>query len=440
MPVDISTAELRTMLRTHTSRKRDGTKRARGEEALRTIMSATTTHYRRVHGEDSASLGDLRWITAASFDDQSASPTTQPVKEGGAHASARGAAARAMMASGQRRLADNLRSVLLSAAAATSASPDVDGDEKKALLAAWDVEYRKLTAITEKLERDEHRRILSGQLSERQREHWIDQPELKALIAPLVSEAIAVFGGADAAALANEPARFKKMQTSVQIAMHLLVPPGRNDYPGLRFVEGVADDASLRATGSPNYVLVADDGGMELVIGAYKSDGHTAADSYDPAQGDFVLGLDTELRVPLVPDATMTKFGFAPELLHMLLSLYRRASRTIFGPDRNPHEYLFFNFADTGVVTPIQADALGKRVGRRMKAITGSQAPRTQLFRVIFCTWFNEQSPTDADREFMAKNMMHSVDRQLCNYNKRVTRSKLPAPKRQKALEESGEL
>ena len=28
MPVDISTAELRTMLRTHTSRKRDGTKRA----------------------------------------------------------------------------------------------------------------------------------------------------------------------------------------------------------------------------------------------------------------------------------------------------------------------------------------------------------------------------------------------------------------------------
>ena len=179
---------------------------------------------------------------------------------------------------------------------------------------------------------------------------------------------------------------------------------------------------------------------MELVLGAYKSDGHTSSDSYDPARGDFVLGLDTELRVPLVPDATMTKFGFAPELLHMLLSLYRRASRTIFGPDRNPHEYLFFNFADTGVVTPIQADALGKRVGRRMKALTGSQAPRTQLFRVIFCTWFNEQNPTDAEREFMAKNMMHSVDRQLCNYTKRVTRSKLPAPKRQKALEESGEL
>ena len=63
--------------------------------------------------------------------------------------------------------------MLLSAAAATSALPDVDGDEKKALLAAWDVEYHKLTAITEKLERDEHRRILSGQLSERQREHWI---------------------------------------------------------------------------------------------------------------------------------------------------------------------------------------------------------------------------------------------------------------------------
>ena len=54
MPVDISTAELRTILRMYPGRKRDGTRRTRGEEALRTIMSAVTTHYRRVHGEDSA--------------------------------------------------------------------------------------------------------------------------------------------------------------------------------------------------------------------------------------------------------------------------------------------------------------------------------------------------------------------------------------------------
>ena len=79
MPVDISTAELRTILSMFPGRKRDGTRRTRGEEALRTIMSAVTTHYRRVHGEDSASLGDLTWITADSYEQDSASPTTQPI-------------------------------------------------------------------------------------------------------------------------------------------------------------------------------------------------------------------------------------------------------------------------------------------------------------------------------------------------------------------------
>jgi hypothetical protein len=75
MPVDISTAELRTMLRAHPGRKRDGTARTRGEQAIRTIMSAITTHYRRVHGVDSASLGDLTWLTSASLSVRSASPT-----------------------------------------------------------------------------------------------------------------------------------------------------------------------------------------------------------------------------------------------------------------------------------------------------------------------------------------------------------------------------
>ena len=55
MSVDFSTAELRTILRAHPGRKRDGTVRPRGEQAIRTMMSAITTHYRRVHGESSGS-------------------------------------------------------------------------------------------------------------------------------------------------------------------------------------------------------------------------------------------------------------------------------------------------------------------------------------------------------------------------------------------------
>ena len=206
----------------------------------------------------------------------------------------------------------------------------------------------------------------------------------------------------------------------------------------------------VRATGSPNYIEIAQDGSMELVINAFKTDGHTAADDYDPANGDFVLGMDTTLRIPLAPNDTLAKFGFAPEVLGTLLGLYRRTVRTIFG-DRNEHEYLFFDFGPNRDATPVKGDALGKRVGRRLKALTGGKAPRTQLFRTMFCTWFlNEAdpSPTRAERQLMADMMMHSEAKQLCNYNKRVTRSAIPEVKRQRTLvpeedetnEETGEL
>ena len=220
MPVDISTAELRTILRAHPGRKRDGSVRTRGEEAVRTIMSATTTHYRRVHGEDSASLGDLAWITADLFGEQSMSSNTQPVREGGAHPDARGTAKRSMEPSGQRRLADNLRSVLMSAAAHISGSPDVPPGEKKTLLATWDTEYRGLTGITVRLERDEHRRILSGQPSKRQLDSWIHWDDFKSMLGPIVQEAIAVLGVPDVAALRTEPARFKKLQTRPMCSSH----------------------------------------------------------------------------------------------------------------------------------------------------------------------------------------------------------------------------
>ena len=208
MPVDISTAELRTMLRAHPGRKRDGTARTRGEQAIRTIMSAITTHYRRVHGVDSASLGDLTWLTSASLSVRSASPTTQPVVGGKAHPDARGAAKKPMAETSMRRLVDNMRSVLLSAAAHINGDPGIPQDEKTALLAAWDAEYRTLTVLVQRLEHDEKLRILSGGLSQRQLDNWIHWPELQNHIAPLVQDAIAAFGAADVAALRNEPGRF----------------------------------------------------------------------------------------------------------------------------------------------------------------------------------------------------------------------------------------
>ena len=131
MSVDFSTAELRTILRAHPGRKRDGTVRPRGEQAIRTMMSAITTHYRRVHGESSGSLGDLTWITTDSFVQPSQAVNIASVTD--------------LAASGQRRLADNLRSALMSATAHIGASPDLSQDEKNRLRNAWDAEYRGLT-------------------------------------------------------------------------------------------------------------------------------------------------------------------------------------------------------------------------------------------------------------------------------------------------------
>ena len=102
------------------------------------------------------------------------------------------------------------------------------------------------------------------------------------------------------------------------------------------------------------------------------------------------------------------------------------------------------DFNDRDVVVPIKADALGKRVGRRIKTLTGGKQPRSQLFRAMFCTWFLNDAdprPNAQERELMAKMMMHSEERQLCNYNKRVHRSQMPYPKRQRTLvaEDDGE-
>jgi hypothetical protein len=148
MSVDFSTAELRTILRAHPGRKRDGTVRPRGEQAIRTMMSAITTHYRRVHGESSGSLGDLTWITADSFVQPSQAVNIASVTD--------------LAASGQRRLADNLRSALMSATAHIGASPDLSQDEKNRLRNAWDAEYRGLTDIAQRLERDEQFRRIRG--------------------------------------------------------------------------------------------------------------------------------------------------------------------------------------------------------------------------------------------------------------------------------------
>ena len=91
-----------------------------------------------------------------------------------------------MAETSQRRLVDNMRSVLLSAAAYIAADPSVPQDEKAQLLSIWDTEYRQLTILVQRIERDEKLRVLSGGLSQRQMDNWIHWPDLQNQIAPLV--------------------------------------------------------------------------------------------------------------------------------------------------------------------------------------------------------------------------------------------------------------
>ena len=144
--------------------------------------------------------------------------------------------------------------------------------------------------LVQRLEHDEKLRILSGGLSQRQLDNWVHWPNLQNHIAPLVQEAIAAFGAADVAALRNEPGRFQTLQSNVLLAMHTLLPPVRNDFGGARFVEGTPSEAELRATGSPNYIEVAPDGSLELVINAYNHRRYEPRDSMRSGSASFRRG------------------------------------------------------------------------------------------------------------------------------------------------------
>eukprot|EP01043_Picozoa_sp_COSAG02_P019195 COSAG02_NODE_917_length_15956_cov_356.844990_10_plen_104_part_00 len=83
-----------------------------------------------------------------------------------------------------------------------------------------------------------------------------------------------------------------------------------------------------------------------------------------------------------------------------------------------------------------------------LKLFIGSGEKATYIaFAPVSLTWFLNDAtpkPTAAERTLIVKMMTHSEERQLCNYNKRVTRSQMPNPKRQRTLapepEETGEL
>jgi hypothetical protein len=156
---------------------------------------------------------------------------------------------------------------------------------------------------------------------------------------------------------------------------------------------------------------------MSLVLNAYKTDQRSAAATYDPMNGDFVLSTDRTRTYPLVADPVLSKFGFSPEYLHGMLTQYGQTLDALFA-NENPKRYLFFDFKTGGAVSPLTADALAKRMGRMMQQLTGKLV-QSQMFRTLFLSWFDSQRPSMQEREHIAEWMQHSVERQMDTYSKK---------------------
>eukprot|EP01044_Picomonas_judraskeda_P014951 COSAG03_NODE_2442_length_2760_cov_1919.337467_2_plen_146_part_00 len=70
-------------------------------------------------------------------------------------------------------------------------------------------------------------------------------------------------------------------------------------------------EKELRDTKSPNYIEVAPDGSMSIVLNAYKNDRRSSSTQFDPDSADFVL--DNPRRYKLKANPVLTKYGFSPE-------------------------------------------------------------------------------------------------------------------------------
>jgi hypothetical protein len=358
--VDISAATLRDIVQRFNVRHSDDNATVNKTDAsVRTILGALSQQYERLTGaKNSATYGDMTWLTVPSLQRVSQSPRLRPLYAGKHHPNASQAMQVPLQESTLRRMMENFRQVLY---ALVKHLPSTDWDP--ALAKQWAAAYEQFGSAADKIKRTEARKLLSREPSNHQAARWVPWLDIR-------GKALSVFQAATEmyATAGKQPLAWKQIQKAMQLAFHVLLPPMRNDLQNLRFVYGEASDDELRAARSPNYIRVGDGGAMTLVLNTYKTDRRSAEAAYDPANGDFVLSTDRTRTYDLVPDAVLQKYGFAPEYLHSLLTQYRLALDATFS-DQNPNHYLFFTFRGDGDVSPVKADGLAKRMGRKSFAV-----------------------------------------------------------------------
>ena len=311
-----------------------------------------------------------------------------------------------------RKNLENFRAVLY-AATKHLLTVGIDPSERTRLSEAYNAAYMDFGRLSGELMEAEQNRLATREPSQRQQSKWVSWPDLKKLLKTVLQSLDGTFRAAPETMSVTEN---KKMQRSLQFALYMLLPPMRNNFAGLRFIAPQEENiAALQQTNSPNYILVKDDGTMELVINRYKMDGRSRAVDYDP-EDDFAINTDATKHFPLTADATLSKYGFDPVKLAALLLNYLTLQQALLG-DSNPHDLVFFELKRNQSVAPMTAEGMSTRMSRITQRLTG-QTLGAQMFRTIFLSWFNGKKPTMPDREAVAERMMHSVQTQLGTYTK----------------------
>ena len=403
--IDFSKATLEDILARYSVKSKGTTSTTNKTPAsVRTALLALRQAYARVHGNKQDTYGDLTWLTVANLQKPGKFVMARPLFDGAAHPDATPAMSLVLEPETVRRNLENFRSVLYSASQHLKTVDMADNDRDK-LLKQYSKQYDEFGKLATKLQEAELKRLATREPSKRQQSKWVSWPELKKFEKTVTQSLDQTFRSAPASMNSTTN---KKMQRSLQFLMYTLLPPVRGgDFTALRFITPEQENMEeLVESNSPNYIVVKDNGSMELVINRYKMDNRSKAMDYDP-QHDFEINTSATRRFPLVANATLTEYRFDPVKLAALLANYRSVQQSVLG-DRNPHEYLFFELKRDATVVPVSAEGLSTRMARITGRLFGQTLGAT-MFRTMFVSWFQSKKPTMAERETMADRMFHSV-------------------------------
>jgi hypothetical protein len=419
--VTFSKATLEDIIARYNVKHKDSTATVnKTPQSVRTTLSALGHAYARIHGTPPGEdYGDLLWLTLDNLKQPSKYAKARPLFEGFAHPQATPAMAVPVEVTTLRKNLENFRSVLYSAAQHLKTLDMTDAD-RTSLMKTYNDAYVEFGELSSKLMDDELEKMKTHQPSRRQQSKWLPWTDITRLTKPVLEYLEGI--------LASKPTTMgvlenKKMQRALQLVLYVLIPPLRNNYTNLRLITPDQETLDiLKQSNSPNYVVVDSGGFATLVINKFKIDGRSAEVDYDPST-DFRINHPKTVRFELSrPQPILTKFGFEPRRLADILIEYHNLQVALMG-DRNPHKLFFFEIPKEGPVRPVSGDGMSTRLARVTERLTGlgggTAVPLgAQMLRTIFVSWLDSKRPTAAEREEIAKWMMHHPGTQLRTYTK----------------------